>query len=340
MTHPKFRTVLIGFGQVGEGYANDPLMARHYPYASHAQVLAQHSHFSWDAVVDLSEAALTVARERWGIPLVAKTLEVVDKQYRPEVAVIATPPATRLALLEQMPGLRAVLVEKPLCSTVAEGQQFLDYCQQHHIQVQVNLWRRADETFRSLAAGELSQLIGQPQAVFGLYGRGLLNNATHLVDFVRMLLGEIEAVQAVGGVSPYPAGPLPDDVNLPFNLRLGKGVVVTFQPLRFEQYRENSLDIWGEKGRLQIVQEGLSLLLHPRQANRAMQGEGEIASDYPQLLTSTVGQAFYRMYSNLAAALQNEDELWSPGTSALQTAKIVQAILDSAANGGMLREIG
>jgi hypothetical protein len=100
------------------------------------------------------------------------------------------------------------------------------------------------------------------------------------------------------------------------------------------------LDIWGEKGRLQIVQEGLSLLLHPRQANRAMQGEGEIASDYPQLLTSTVGQAFYRMYSNLAAALQNEDELWSPGTSALQTAKIVQAILDSAANGEMLREIG
>ena len=47
MTQPRLRTVLVGCGEVGAGYATDPLMARHYPYATHAQVLAAHPAFAW-----------------------------------------------------------------------------------------------------------------------------------------------------------------------------------------------------------------------------------------------------------------------------------------------------
>ena len=339
MTRPELHTVLVGFGKVGAGYAEDPVIARYYPYATHAQVLAVHPDFAWEAVVDLSDAALEIARNRWKIPFVVHSIEELMPHYQPEIAVIATPPESRLAIIEQLPTLRAVLVEKPLGLTVAEGQDFLDNCNRRGIWVQVNLWRRADETFRSFAAGRLTELVGQPQAVFGVYGNGLLNNGTHMVDFVRMLFGEIEAVQAIGGAISYPAGPIPGDVNVPFSLRLHSGLVVTMQPIRFEHYRENSLDIWGEKARLAIVQEGLGIFLYPRCENRAMQGEREIASDQPQVLESTVGRAFYQIYSNLAAVVHGEASLWSPGESALQTAKVIQAVLDSAQGGGTLIEV-
>ncbi|MFN8455084.1 MAG: Gfo/Idh/MocA family oxidoreductase [Anaerolineae bacterium] len=329
MTH-RLRTVIIGFGKIGARYADDPLTARYYPYSTHAQVLAVHPAFAWEAVVDPSATARELAQKRWQIPYAVKNVRELMDNYQPEVAVIATPPETRQFIIEQIPSLRAVLVEKPLGLTVADAEQFLEQCRQRHIIVQVNLWRRADEMFRALAAGQLTELIGCPQAIFGVYGNGLLNNGTHMIDFVRMLCGEVEAVQAIGNLSTCLTGPITGDVNLAFSLRLKPGLVVMQQPINFEHYRENSLDIWGEKGRLSFCLEGLSLIFYPRHKNRAIQHTQEIAVDQPQLLNSTVGQALYHLYSNLAESIQIGIPLWSPGDLALHAAQIIQAILDSA----------
>ena len=172
-----------------------------------------------------------------------------------------------------------------------------------------------------------------------VYGNGLLNNGTHLVDLIRLLLGEIEAVQTIGNAVPYTAGPIPGDMNLPINLQLGGGMVVMLHPIRFEHYREVSLDIWGEKGRLSINQEGLSILLHPQRDNRSMKDEREVASDQPQHIPVTLGQAFYRVYNNLAAAVNEGSMLWSPGESALQTATVIEAVIQSSERQGAMVEL-
>lgn len=340
MNGTRLRTVLVGLGKIGSGYSEDPVMARHYPYATHAQVLARHPAFSWDAVVDISEPALATARGRWGVKHAFRSLAELAEHYQPEVAIVATPLEGRLSIIEQLPTVRAVLVEKPLGLTIADGQRFLSRCRERGVLVHVNLWRRADDTFRMLAAGGLAELIGNTQAAFGLYGNGLLNNGTHMVDFVRMLLGEIEAVQSPGNAAPYPAGPIPGDINVPFLLRLCNGLVVNMQPIRFEHYRENALDLWGEKGRLFIAQEGLGLYHYPCETNRAMSGEREIASDCSRRMESTVGHALYRMYDNLAASIAEGAESFCPGTSALRTARAVQAVLDSVQRDGEMIPIG
>ena len=69
MTQPGLRAILIGAGKMGVGYAQDPVMAKHYRYASHGQVLAAHPEFSWEAVVDVSSEARERARSLWGVPL-------------------------------------------------------------------------------------------------------------------------------------------------------------------------------------------------------------------------------------------------------------------------------
>ncbi len=320
---------MIGFGRIGAGYADDPVMARHYPYATHAQVLAAHPAFQWVGVTDRSPRARRLARERWGVPAFRDPAEMAA-DCAPDVAVLATPPGSRTEILDRLPSVRAVLVEKPLGRTPAEGRRFLEVCHRRGILVQVNFWRRADRVFRDLAAGGLQRRVGAPQAVFGLYGNGLLNNGTHMVDFIRMLLGEVRSVQALAGARPLRAGPIEGDVHVAFSMRLYSGLAVAMQPLAFEHYRENALDIWGEKARLFIGQEGLGLSLYPRESNRGMQGESEIASDRPRELRSTVGTALYHMYTNLAAALGGKQALWSSGPSALQTERVVGAIRASA----------
>lgn len=324
------RTAVIGFGKIGAGYADDPVMARHYPYATHAQVLAEHPAFAWQAVVDPSDEALSLARKRWHIPHACRDLDELSARFAPEVLVLATPPEGRTDILLRFPRVKAVVVEKPLGRNAQEREAFVAYCAARELLVQVNLWRRSDAFFRKLAETELSRLVGGVQAVFGIYGNGLLNNGTHMVDFARMLFGEIAAVQALGTPdAAYPAGPLRNDLNIPFLLQMQDGPPVVFHPVRFEHYRENGLDIWGEKGRLAILQEGLGIYFFPRRDNRAMRHEREIASDVPQRLESTVGSALYRAYDNLAAALAGQAPLWSPLASARKSEAAVQAIFES-----------
>jgi predicted dehydrogenase len=320
----------VGAGKIGAGYADDPQRARHFSYGSHAQVLAVHPAIEWIGAVDLSQAALDGVAARWKVPILGRTAAEVAAVCEPEIAVIATPPGQRIEAIRQFPSLRAVLVEKPLGVTLEEDEAFVSECRSRGLLVQVNLMRRADDLMRQFAGGELHELIGRPQAAFGLYGNGLLNNGTHLIDLVRMLLGEIAAIEWTARVHGHRTGPLPGDLQAAFTVRLESGVRVIIQPLDFNHYREMELDIWGETGRIAITQEGFGIQVYRREACRLLQGEREVASDRPRLLESTLGVSYRRMYDNLVETLDGGDTLWSSGDSALRTARIVHKLFDRA----------
>jgi len=338
-TQAPLKTTLIGFGKIGAGYADDPVMARYYPYATHAQVLKKCSGFAWESVVDPAIAQLEIAKQRWGIDGAFHSIAELTKADRPQVAVIATPPDARLEIIEKLPDLRAILVEKPLGVTLDTGRVFLEQCHQKNILVQVNFWRRADETFGQLARGKLTELIGEVKFGFVVYGNGLRNNGTHAIDFTRMLFGEVVRVRANDAWQPDSQLPIAGDANVSFTIWLENGTSIDFRTVNFTHYREVAFDLWGDRGRLAIVNEGLNLLFYPRDTNRAVQNQWEILHDRPQSLNSTVGRALYRMYANLADAIANGTPLCSPGDSALQTEKVVEAVVRSSQENGILVEI-
>jgi predicted dehydrogenase len=327
-----FRTVLIGCGRVGCGYADDPVMAAYFRFASHAQVLACHPRFDWQAVVDSDERRARAVAARFGVPHFASRPGALPDVAGIEVAVLATPPGGRERLVAALPGLRALLVEKPLGVSEREAERFADRCVERGLSVQVNLLRRADRVLRRLAAGVLHRRIGRIQAAFGVYGNGLLNNGVHMVDLIRMLVGEVAwAAPAAARAPGRPAGPIPGDMDVPFLLGLEPpGPVVVMHPLGFRHYRENALDLWGERGRLSIVQEGLVLLEHHVRSNRATQGEREVASDRPAAVSSGLPRALHDMYSNLATHLDGAATLLSPLPSALASERLVHRVLARA----------
>lgn len=324
-----FPTAIIGFGRMGRGYAADPVMARHFRYAAHSQVLEAHPSFDWLAVVDPDPGARSEAETDWQIANVEPSIEALGPiATEIEVAVLATAPDARIGILDSLPSLKAVLVEKPLGTTLEATTDFLDACSARGIMVQVNLWRRADETLRRLAEGELATRIGKVQGGIALYGNGLHNNGTHMVDMVRMLFGDPIGGLLTGATEGFAEGPIPGDRNPAFTLVLECGAPIAFQPVHFSNWRENGLIVWGGRGRFEVMNEGLSVATYPCENNRAMQGEQEIAFDAPQLIESGAGTALYAMYENLAAALAAQDPslLVSPGQSAFATARVVDAV--------------
>jgi predicted dehydrogenase len=332
MNAKRYKTAIIGFGKIGAEYADDPVMSKHYPVATHAQALDRHPIFDWCAVVDPRRESLALAQERWGVRTACYSVDDLARQEAIEVAVLATPPDARMDSIEKLTNLKAVIVEKPLGSSLVEATAFMDACRQRNILVQVNYWRRFDATFRKLAKDDMHKFVGQPQVVSGVYGNGLRNNGSHMVDFCRMQFGEVAMAMACGKPVRYRQAPIAGDIDVAFQLLMESGLRVVFQPVDFAEYRENSLDVWGTTGRLQIVQEGLRLLHAVRAPNRAMSEEREIASDSATESATTVGYALAQLYDHMAQMLVNGAPPLSSLESALLTEKIIERIFTSAIN--------
>jgi predicted dehydrogenase len=334
LTEP-LKTVLVGFGKVASMVGTDPKAATFLKYPTHASVLREHPAFSWDAVIDPDESALVRAREDWGVRYTAKTFDELSEHYRPDVAIIATPENIRLEIIENMQGIKGILFEKPLARNLEEASRVVSWCVANRVVASVNLFRRAEKFSASLSRGKLFEHIGNPQTAHVLYGNGLRNNGIHMVDLVRMLLGEVDNVQAFPSV-----GSAPFDAdgrqNLAGLLTLKNRCPVYLSPINFECYRDVLIDIWGEVGRLEIYQEGLFARLSSKVPHRAISGVSEVALDQGTIFRTDCGTAYYDIYSNLSdVVLGRSSELACSVEEALKTQCVVEAMFKSNETGGV-----
>jgi predicted dehydrogenase len=301
------RTVLIGFGKSAHV---DAKMRRFFPKGAHH--LSMDPPFNLVGIADRSIDARTAAMRLPRCDVVQP--EAADLAFLdPEVAVLAIPPEGRAEVLAALPSVRAVMLEKPL-GPPSVREPLLELIEKRKIVTQVAYWRRGDPTLRALPD------IGPPQAAFGLYGGGLRNNGSHLVDMVRMLLGEISAVHPV----VWQWGEKPPTRRNSFTLDV-PGAQVSIHELDFRHYREVSLDIWGERGRIAIENEGLSIYHFPRGPHRGLEDAHEIDSACwsPDV---GVGEALPNLYSNLYRALTDGEPLLSPLSSAVKTELVLDQL--------------
>jgi predicted dehydrogenase len=332
----RWKTVLCGFGSVAAGIAKDKRMSRFIKYQTHAQVLNDHLEFDWLAVVDPDPEARRIARDEWNIPVVVNSPKAVLEYFEPDVAILATGPGPRADILRDLPSVRAIIVEKPLGYTFEKASAFAKLCKECEIICQVNLFRRTDKTYHGLVSGNMHESIGETQAATVLYGNGLLNNGVHMIDLVRMLLGEIMSVRALGTAEVARNQTIKDDIDVPCALTLNNGAIVTMHPIDFSYYRDVMIDVWGTRGRLEIYQEGLFLRLSQLKEHRALEETYEIDIDNPINLESYCGSAYYELYDDLAKSLRGEKQHGSPLENALQAEKVVEAIRISEGSNGVL----
>ena len=335
----QYNTAIVGLGAIGSYYSEDIVMSKTVKYATHAHSITSHSGFDLVAGVDNKNSNLEVAKRLWNIPELRNSIENLPNLENIEVAVLATGPEYRLDAIKLFPNLKAVVLEKPTSTSIEEGNLLETYCKNHNILVQVNLTRRTDQQMINLSNKNLMKKIGKLQAITGIYGNGLLNNATHMIDLVRMIAGEIKYVQALNVENRYLHGPIKDDLNVSFLLILESGVSATFNAINFNHYRENSIDIWGTKGRLEIIQEGLLLRYSFTDECRSCSGKEEINANKSIFSNTEYSDALYNLYSNLYLSLEKKDTLASSLRSALISEKTSFKILDSVSNDGELIKI-
>lgn len=321
-----FRTALIGCGKIALGYAEDSLFKKEFKYAVHAEGLKAHPDFNWEAAADPDDNALNAARRKWGIKNCYKNASELLEDYSPEVVVIATKPEVRSEIITSAKSLKAVLCEKPLGLTFEEAKAFVRLCKDKNILLQVAYLRRGDEFLNSLRNGGLEKMIGKTQFVNAGYGNGISNNGCHVVDLLRMLLGEVSEIKLISTKAVDSHCPLEEDFSYPFHLKMGSGVPVSVQAFDFSYYREIFWDFWGTCGRLTISQEGLMNQKFEIAGHRALTGVKECRSDKGRIIKHTHGTALYNLYHNLSESLAGKAKLCSSGENALATEAVINEL--------------
>lgn len=178
-----YRALIIGAGRQAalcdiSGTGNE------YKIISHAKAFDLHGGFKLVGFYDTNEEACKKAAEIWG----CLAFNNLDEAFKAEIDIVSivTPDKTHYEILKKVAPYqpKLVLCEKPLATTVRDGQKVVKKYKSLGIPLLVNYTRRfipeLQEFKDNVRAGEYGEYLWG----WGMFNRGWLHTASHMVDFL------------------------------------------------------------------------------------------------------------------------------------------------------------
>jgi predicted dehydrogenase len=178
----RITAAVVGAGAIG-ALLDDPGVKEPLTHAGGYVVAG----YALAALVD-TEPRMREEALRWGCEIFAD-FDTMMHAMKPDVISFAVPASARPALMRRALAYkpRALVAEKPLAESVAEGEDIVAACRDAGVPLIVNYTRRFVPFWQRLRnSSAMSATIR--------YAKGLRHNGTHAVDLCHMLFGE--SVQA------------------------------------------------------------------------------------------------------------------------------------------------
>lgn len=185
----KYRVGIIGCGGIANAHA------RGYKALEDRVEIA--------AIADPVPEALNQFGDRWGVAKrYADAREMLDEE-KPDIVSVCTwhklhAPMTITACARKP---KAVLCEKPMATNMMECDDMMIAAQRNNVKLAISHQRRFDGAWNEAKRLISDGAIGEPRLVFcSGTNQGLLNDATHTIDFVRYLLGDPRTLWVMGNI--------------------------------------------------------------------------------------------------------------------------------------------
>lgn len=223
--------------------------------STHAGAFARTAGTELAAVCDLDETRAAGGAERFGVVAYTDHAEMFRVE-RPDIVSVCTPADSHLEVVRDAiaAGVKAVFCEKPITGTLAEADEMIRVCAENGVVLVVDHQRRFNslhqEVRKLIADGDL----GRIQQVACYYTAGILNTGTHLIDLLRLLLGDVDWVT---GRYSRPDDDGRDDPNVDGWVAFKNGTVACLQACDAAAYNIFEVAVLGERGRITLIDGGL-----------------------------------------------------------------------------------
>jgi predicted dehydrogenase len=187
MDRERIKVAIIGCGRIGSQWDAERVAPAHS--LTHAAAFSRQAHASLVAVCDRDFAKAQQAMRRWGAARAFGDAGTLFAEQAVDIAVIAAPSATRAEIVTPAlaAGVKVLVVEKPLATTLAECRQLAAAIEAAGCKSLVNFSRHWDPSMRDLRSAIEAGNLGAVQRLVGSYGKGLVNNGSHLIDLAGLL---------------------------------------------------------------------------------------------------------------------------------------------------------
>lgn len=288
----RYSVMIIGAGQIAAGYDE--------PYSesilTHAHAVCKHSGFDLLGFYDTDADKAGQAAKKW------ESQAFYVPQYA-DVIVICTPDDAHIESVTQAAELspKFIILEKPIARNLKDVEKILKFTK--NIPTQVNFTRRFAPVFQELAAGKTDY--GAFISGTGLYGKGFVHNGSHMIDLLRLLVGEVESAEQIGEFDDFYA----DDLTKTAILRLRNGEFY-MRGVDCKHYTVFELDLCFEKARVQILEGGNLIKIYKPIPSEQYRGYVYLFP-YKEMIPK-LDYAMLNLYQNVYDHLTKGEKLLSP----------------------------
>jgi predicted dehydrogenase len=322
----QLRVLIVGCGNIAGGFdAERPASA--LPL-THAGAYWRHGGFRLVACVEPDAVRREAFMQRWLVEKGYPTIDAAAAAGPFDVVSLCSPTALHAAHIAAILPLhpRLLFCEKPVSGSAAETAAAVEVCASAGMKMAVNHNRRWSPDIVRLqgelkagAAGAASPW-GAVRSAIGIYNKGVLNNGSHLVDLVQMLLGPLELLAAGAPVFDH----WKDDPTVPALLQTTGGIPVTLNVAHAADYAVFELQLLTERGLVAIEDGGAGWRV--RRVIGSPHFKGYAVLDAGQRQAGEYHASTLAAVGNIHAALTQGAPLASTGETALAAQRLCEQI--------------
>lgn len=207
----RYRVGIIGCGSIGSSIEDEMRgAAMRFPLPQgHAPSYQVIPRANLVAGADPDSSRRAAFASRWNVPVdkvYADYREMLAREHLDIVSIATpTPLHAEVALGCVEAGVRAIFLEKPVASTLADARMVVAVCQKASIPLAVNHTRRGDLTYRTARRLIDEGAIGELHSLTAHFTGGLMWIGTHAFDMLNYLNADRRAAWIIGHLDE-PAG--------------------------------------------------------------------------------------------------------------------------------------
>ena len=326
----RYKATVIGAGRFGMILESDK---KRLKPATHFGLWFTHPRFDLVAVCDVDPQKEKIARKmKPDIRFYTDPEELIRKE-RPDVVSIATWKDShyemmKLVLKYKVP---AIVLEKPIAEKIEHAREIVEEANRQGMHLLINHRRRFDSLVYEMRSKMRTGLIGEIMHASSYYVYGLVTTGTHMIDTLRLFLGEVDWVVGFSLIKTHLA---PEDdpcVNAMIGMKSGAQVNIIASDMK--DYDIHEIHFYGRKGKLLFKNIGrdfdfYGIIPSPEHDPPFTELEGESSKHWG----GTPRNQFMFLGDNVLNCLESGAKSLSTGEDSLRALEILLAIQESAEN--------
>lgn len=294
---------------------------------THAGAYKRDGRFNLSACVEPDNQRRAEFMAAWVVPVGFSSIEeALDSGRAFDVISICSPTTCHMHDLEVALRFnpRLIFCEKPLTASLDESGKIVEHCRNGNVLLAVNYSRRFDPDVSRLQADIQMGRWGQLRSITGCYNKGILNNGSHMLDLLTLLVGPMAIVKVGKPINDFSI----DDPTLPVWLEGSDAVPIQLVCGHAADYAIFELQLLFSQGALSMEDGGMFWRERRVVDSATFKGYRVLddgirqAGQYPRSMLQAVG--------NIYQAITNGKPLASTGESALVAQRMSETIRQQA----------